>query len=302
MSVPVIVSDVVWNLKAESETKELKTELEQCNVTVIEITTSGFTGTIDIQGKVHELANYSNIPYIRQDQAVTQFPSVTQLSYSGSGVYRYVILGWWRRFKIVMTRTAGTITLAVAGSTTGQVFPVAPSEIADIVASLVIIEQETYETETHVHNHEKWFGAAAVANGEIHVADRLGPGISPFALLSGNDDWGDWVQILGSDDTPIRTGMTLYDAHRFMVTTTNSTSPFNIQFVEGESADIAAKIAAEDMGETPYISSTNNADSGVADLVFEREATGTKLWARSICIGMTAKTLNLYLGIHEYVR
>ncbi len=97
-----------------------------------------------------------------------------------------------------------------------------------------VTEQETYETETHFHNHEKWFGAAAVASGETHVADRLGPGISPFALVSGNDAWGNWVQILGSSDTPVRAGMALYDAHRFMVTTTDSTAPFNIQFVEGE--------------------------------------------------------------------
>ncbi|GAG06645.1 unnamed protein product, partial [marine sediment metagenome] len=42
-----------------------------------------------------------------------------------------------------------------------------------------------HEIERHFHNNEYWYGAAAVSNGEIHVADEVGPSISPFALLAG---------------------------------------------------------------------------------------------------------------------
>jgi len=27
---------------------------------------------------------------------------------------------------------------------------------------------------------------------------------------------------------------------------------------------------------------------------------GTKVWARCICVGQDAKTINLYIGVHEY--
>ena len=164
------------------------------------------------------------------------------------------------------------------------------------------IEHETYEIEHHIHNHEKWFGVASVPAGETHIADRIGPGIIPFALLSGNDDFGNWLQILGSSDTPIESGMTMVDAHDILVTTTNSTEPFFIQFVLGESAGIADLILAEDFTEVPYISATNNADSGVEPIINKRIVTGTKIWARTICIGQNAKTINFYVGIHEYVR
>ena len=172
----------------------------------------------------------------------------------------------------------------------------------DLEGRLVIIEQDVYEIEHHIHSHEKWLGVAALPSGETHIADRIGPGIIPFALLSGNDDFGNWLQVLGSSDTPIESGMTKVDAHDILVTTTNSTEVFFIQFVIGESAGIADLISAEDFTEVPYISATNNADSGVEPIINKRIATGTKVWARTICIGQNAKTINFYVGVHEYVR
>lgn len=124
MSLPFVFSETVWNLKDAGETKELKSEFERCKVVVVEITTAGFSGTIDIQGKVHEISIFSNVPYIRQDQAGLQTPSTTQISHTtDDGVYRYQILGFWRRLQIVMTRTAGTITCGVAGSSHAELFP-----------------------------------------------------------------------------------------------------------------------------------------------------------------------------------
>ena len=117
-------SEAVWIAKAETETKELASEFERCKVVVVEITTAGFSGTIDIQGKVHELNAFSNVPWVRQDQYTLQTPSVSQISEtSDTDVYRYVILGYWRRLQIVMTRTAGSITCGVAGSSHGMLFP-----------------------------------------------------------------------------------------------------------------------------------------------------------------------------------
>jgi len=124
MSLPYVVSEAVWSAKEATETKVLKSDFERCAVTVIEIATTGFSGTLDFKGKVHELGSYANVPYIRQDQASVQTPSVTQISHiTDTGTYRYVILGYWRRLQIVMTRTAGSITCGAAGSSDAKVFP-----------------------------------------------------------------------------------------------------------------------------------------------------------------------------------
>ena len=124
MSLPYVVSQAIWSAKEATETVELKSDFERCAVTVIEIATTGFSGTIDIQGKLHELGSYANVPYIRQDQSSIQTPSVAQISYTtNTSTYRYVILGYWRRLQLVMTRSAGSITCGVAGSSDAKVFP-----------------------------------------------------------------------------------------------------------------------------------------------------------------------------------
>lgn len=130
MSLPFVISQAVWSAKAATETIALQSDFERCEVTVIEITTTGFSGTLDIQGKLHEISEFSNVPYIRQDQASLQTPSVTQLSFTlDTAVYRYVVLGYWRRLQLVMTRSAGSITVGVAGSSDAKVFPYLPTKL-----------------------------------------------------------------------------------------------------------------------------------------------------------------------------
>jgi len=61
------------------------------------------------------------------------------------------------------------------------------------------------------------------------------------------------------------------------------------------------KIAAEEFTEFPYISSSNNNDSGIIDFMFNRLAAGTKAWARIACVGASRSTMSIYFGIHEYI-
>jgi len=124
MSMPYVVSQVVWNAKAVSETVVLKSELERCKIVVVEVTMAAFSGTVDLQGRISEVSAFSNVPWVRQDQAAAQTPSVSQISETTTtSVVRYVICGWWRQLRIVMTRSAGTITCGVAGSSHAELMP-----------------------------------------------------------------------------------------------------------------------------------------------------------------------------------
>lgn len=158
----------------------------------------------------------------------------------------------------------------------------------------------TGEIERHCHNVEKWFGSAASASGETHVADRCDGTIGAFTLTSGNSDFGSWVQILGSSDTPCASGAAYFDSDRYIITGTSSTNLYVLQVISGESADFATKLAAEQFTTTTYISSSNLNDSGVATLKTRRTAAGTKVWARCACVGANAQTITIYFGIHEY--
>ena len=163
------------------------------------------------------------------------------------------------------------------------------------------IYEEVKEIENHLHNRERWFGLAAVPDAELHRFDLMNGSIQPFQLVAGNNDFGNWVQIIGSTDTPIDAGMTKVDGHRFMVVGTNSTLPFIIQFSFGESAGLAAAVAAGNYTMTPYVAATNNIETGISEILSMRQDSGTKVWSRCACVGGNGTTIDLYIGVHEYL-
>jgi hypothetical protein len=149
-------------------------------------------------------------------------------------------------------------------------------------------------------NYNKWYGLAATPDAELHRADRMADEIQPFTLLTGSKTFGNWVQILGSSDTPLVAGMKLFNINEFLVTVTDSTTAFIMQLVSGESADIAAKIAAEKFDEFPYIAATVANDSGIIELKRLKIEAGTKVWCRACCMNESAKSISFYFGLQEF--
>lgn len=174
------------------------------------------------------------------------------------------------------------------------------SPVQGLLAPEDSISYRIGEIERHLHNTERWFGAANTPVGETHVADLMEITNAPFTLTAGDNDFGPWVQVLGSGDTPVVTGAVKFDQHRFLVTDTNSTNPFVIQVVSGEFEDIPTKLANFDYSSSPYISATNNNDSGISDVLVRRQDVGVKVWSRVRCIGESGTVISLFFGIHEY--
>ena len=52
---------------------------------------------------------------------------------------------------------------------------------------------------------------------ENHVADRITDVTTSFQADAGNLVWGSWLQVLGSNDTPVRAGKTMFDFHEILV-------------------------------------------------------------------------------------
>jgi len=157
-----------------------------------------------------------------------------------------------------------------------------------------------HEIEKHLHSAGSWFGAAAVPAGETHVADRIGGGIAAFQLDAGNETWGSWVQLLGSDDTPARTGQAYFDPHEIVITSTEKAGTYFIQFARGDSG--AAGLAAGMYTELVFESDAVGAKAaGITRIQTGRAPAGSKLWARTLCVGENTATIDFYLGIHEYI-
>lgn len=155
-----------------------------------------------------------------------------------------------------------------------------------------------HEVERHSHSYERWLQPAAVASGEVHVADRLGVGTGVFTVDAGNDTWGSWVQILGSNDTPADIGKVQYDLHRILVTEVeHANAIYYVQVGFGESADILTAGAYSELAHKPM---TTQAEEFPLDIQTRTIVVGTKAWAR--CMAPTKDTSKFYflIGLHEY--
>jgi len=153
-----------------------------------------------------------------------------------------------------------------------------------------------HEVEKHLHSAGSWFEAATTPSGTTHVGDRIGGGAGPYQIDAGNDTWGSWVQVLGSSDTPARTGQAYFDPHEMVIDDCEVNAVYFVQFSRGASGD--AGYTAGTYTEVVFY----GAKSGglIIDVQTGRAPAGALLWARCMVPGVNTATLDFYLGIHEY--
>jgi len=156
------------------------------------------------------------------------------------------------------------------------------------------------EIERHFHSYERWMCAAAVPSA-THIADRIGATAASKAALvvtSGNDTWGNWLQILGADDTPVVAGGVKFDLHRIMITTTNQTGVWFLQFAFGATG--ADALAANTFCSLVFVSEGPGDRASPIDIQTRRVDAGSLAWARAWSVGNNAKTIAIMFGLHEY--
>ncbi len=156
------------------------------------------------------------------------------------------------------------------------------------------------EIERHVHSYERAFEIATVPNGEIHVADRIGDGNGAFQADAGNDDWGTWLQVVGSGDTPVISGKKFFNFHRISVTAVQRS--LSVHFMQMGFGDSGAE--ALSLGNTtempPYKPQSVNAEPYPLIVQGRRKIAGTKVWIRIKIPGQVSGTFDFYPAIHEY--
>jgi len=116
--IPYIVTEEVWKDKDASETKELRSDFSKCAHIVLEVVTSKFSGSLAIQGRLSAKASYQNVRWLRLPIAATaeRLSDDATISYSNdTSAYRYVILEKVYELRLVMSRTAGTISVFAIG-------------------------------------------------------------------------------------------------------------------------------------------------------------------------------------------
>ena len=155
-----------------------------------------------------------------------------------------------------------------------------------------------HEIARHLHSGAAWFEEAGTPSA-THFADRIGTsgGGGAFRIDAGNNDWGSWVQILGSDDTPVRSGMVYFDPHLILVTDTENADLYFVQIARGASGEAAFTAGMY----TEFIyNATVRKDTAIIPVQTGRAPAGSLLWCRTWCVGSNTGTISFMMGIHEY--
>lgn len=135
---------------------------------------------------------------------------------------------------------------------------------------------------------------------EAHVSDI--DSMSPFRLISGNDTYGPWVQIKGTDDGPYLSGRSLVDTHRIGVDDVQVDKvKTRIQFAYG-TVDAATAYALDNYSEIMVKPLKSGEWIPFPIRMFRIPISGYMIWARCWISGENGKWLDLFTGHHEYLK
>lgn len=200
-------------------------------------------------------------------------------------------------------RTTGVLSRDVIGNKSDAASDT--TDEASLVALARYNRKEIVEVEHHLHNYERWMGALSSPTGETDIAsnDFTAAGYGVFAVSTGASayQYGSWVQILGSNDTPVIPGMAKFDLHRIEPDggSTSNSVDFRIQIAFGGDTDGSSALATGDYTEFPYWENTQTQQQPIA-IMTKRWAAGTKVWARAASVQSGPNTFSFWYGMHEY--
>lgn len=179
--------------------------------------------------------------------------------------------------------------------------PATGLEIAALNTELDVVEAETEIIEHHLHNREHFFGKSADQSGNNWGADTL----TPYQVISGNGVYGadadDEAKVIGSTDTPIEPGHTIFDFREICVIALSSDTVYKIRIIWG-TGTMADAITAKQYSEDMLVTSTDKANKfGGApfEVRMPKLADGTKVWIQARNATDNA-TIDFFVGFHEY--
>ena len=151
--------------------------------------------------------------------------------------------------------------------------------------------------EDHFHNYNNLFGLAAVPTA-THFGDR--ESLNPYIIESGASAFGTEVGLIGSGDTPVRVGMTLYDPRIISVVDTSNNTPSCLRLIwKTPAQSINDAITAMQYSDVVIHQQTAAGQNKPQDGWMIRIATGNELWGM-VKNATNHATVSILVNMHEY--
>lgn len=149
------------------------------------------------------------------------------------------------------------------------------------------------------HTPKDTLGLSSSASFPTTAADA--DTMTPYVLTSGDDDWGPWLLLIGSDDTPLRTGKDTFDINDLLVQTVSTAATGRIQI--GWDLTTTTVILANETYTSVMFNPEgigNNIGVGHIDIDTEDINAGTLVWGRLWVDGENGATASIFIEIHEF--
>lgn len=125
--------------------------------------------------------------------------------------------------------------------------------------------------------------------------------MTPYVLTSGDDGWGPWLPLIGSDDTPFRTGKDTFDINDLLVQSVSTAATGRIQI--GWDLTTTAVILENETYTSVMFNPEGigaNVAVGHIDIDTIDIDAGTLVWGRLWVDGENGATASIFVEIHEF--
>lgn len=171
------------------------------------------------------------------------------------------------------------------------------SELSILQALNQSILDLTTKLEQHVDHYDHVLGLAATPDGELHRADHLT--MTPFQSDAGDDQFGSWLQIIGSDDTPHVAGKTLFELNRILIVDVEAQADKAVHLIQiGFGASGSAALSSSDVTEI-IITPERAGRQDIKTFDSKQQPSGTKVWLRHWIDGVNTGTMDFFIVIDE---
>ena len=158
--------------------------------------------------------------------------------------------------------------------------------------------RETIEQSGHIHNYERWFGSTA------GVAPALLTSLVPFTATThaDADTFGTAIAVMDGSETPVQSGMTHFDMHRFQIEdVSENTQTWKVRIANdsGGHANYADAVAAGYYTEFIVRLTTTANQPMPINIISKRFPVGTKIWVAIANLSKQMFDINLKLNYLE---
>jgi hypothetical protein len=148
----------------------------------------------------------------------------------------------------------------------------------------------------HFHNYEEVYGLAAAPSAS-HFGDR--ETLTPYEIISGVGVFGAEVGLIGTADTPFRTGSIFYDIRRISVQDVSVATAFILRILWKTPAQtVAQDITAKQYTDTVIQQLTANGNNKPQDVFNVRVPVGYASYA--MIKNAAAANTHIFILVHEY--